>query len=367
MRDNPEEAAPSRSSEAEGEPPETPVPPEHRRRPRYSGKHPRRFQDKYKELQPERYPETVAKVLASGKTPAGMHVPIMVGEILEILDPKPGQLGIDATLGHGGHARALLDRLRPEGRLIGFDADPLELPRTESRLRVAGYGERELTVVNRNHAGLSAYLDRQDPPRRADFILADLGCSSMQFDEPERGFSHKREGPLDMRWNPGRGLTAAAWLEKASASKAEAAFRENSDEPRAALLAEALAGKRLPSTLALVAAVKAALPSGLDGDEHERTLRRVFQAIRIEVNDEFSSLDAFLRQLPGCLAPGGRVAVLTFHSGEDRRVKQAFLRGNREGIYARIARDPLLAGLAERRNNPRSAPAKLRWAEKTAG
>lgn len=352
MKDNPEEPQ-------AGFPP-----PVHRRRPRYGGKYPRRFEEKYKELSPEKYPDTVAKVLASGKTPAGAHVPILVEEIIDVLKPRPGQLGVDATLGHGGHARALLDRLRPGGRLIAFDADPIELPKTVARLQADGYGETELVAVPRNHAGLAGYLRQADPPLAADFILADLGCSSMQLDEPARGFSWKHPGPLDMRWNPSRGQPASAWLQRASAALVQAVLFKNADEPRAALLAPILAGRRLATTTELAAAVSAALPPSLVKEERDRTLRRVFQAIRIEVNDEFSSLDSFLRSLPDCLAPGGRIAMLTFHSGEDRRVKQAFLQGLREGCYAEVSRTPLQAGPAERRANPRSGAAKLRWATK---
>src|SRR5579862_4131388 len=169
----------------------------HRRRPRYSGKNPRRFEEKYKEHDPQRYAETVAKVLASGKTPAGTHRPIMVAEILEALTPKPGELAVDCTLGYGGHAREILARIQPGGRLLGLDADPIELPKTEARLRAAGFGPESFLAVRSNFAGLPQALAAANLAG-ADCILADLGVSSMQLDDPSRGFSLKLEGPLDM-------------------------------------------------------------------------------------------------------------------------------------------------------------------------
>lgn len=334
----------------------------HRRRRRYSGKHPRRFEDKYKEHDPQRYAETVAKVLASGKTPAGMHRPIMVAEILEVLAPKPGELAVDCTLGYGGHAREILARIQPGGRLLGLDADPMELPKTETRMRAAGFGQENFLAVRSNFAGLPQALATANITG-ADCILADLGVSSMQLDDPQRGFSLKLEGPLDMRMNPQRGFPASALLEKTSPEALAILLEENADEPRATELATALAGKAFPTTTALAAAVRAVFPS-LNREESELTLRRVFQALRIAVNDEFSALEMLLRCLPGCLNPGGRVAILTFHSGEDRRVKKGFEARFRDGLYVDIAQQVIRPNPEERHSNPRSAPAKLRWARK---
>lgn len=338
----------------------TPAATPHRRRPRYSGKHPRRFEEKYKERDPQRYADTVAKVLASGKTPAGTHRPIMVAEILEVLAPKPGELVVDCTLGYGGHASEILARIQPGGRLIGLDADPIELPKTEAKLRAAGYGPERFLAVRSNFAGLPKALTAANVAG-ADCILADLGVSSMQLDDPARGFSVKIEGPLDMRMNPQRGFPASELLEKTSPDALAKLLDENADEPRAGELAAALAGRTFPTTIALAAAVRAAVPRG-NREEGELTLRRVFQALRIAVNDEFSALEMLLRCLPGCLNPGGRAAILTFHSGEDRRVKKAFEAELREGVYAGIAREVIRPSPAERRENPRSSPAKLRWA-----
>lgn len=334
----------------------------HRRRPRYSGKNPRRFSEKYKELDPEKHPETIAKVLAAGKTPAGSHVPIMVGEILAALDPKPGELAVDCTLGHGGHAQEILQRIQPSGRLLGLDADPIELPRTESRLRGEGFGEECLVTRKSNFAGIQAALASIGADG-ADMILADLGVSSMQLDNPARGFTSKHAGPLDMRMNPAKGIPASKWLERLTPGELAEILRENSDEPHAQILAPQLAAKSFSSTLELAQAIRAALSSRPE-EELKKTVARVFQSIRIEVNEEFAALDALLRSLPFSLRLGGRAAILTFHSGEDRRVKKAFQAGQREGIYSEIARDVIRASAAECRANPRATSAKLRWARR---
>lgn len=332
------------------------------RRVRYTGRNPRRFEDKYKEHQPEQYPEVIAKVRAAGKTPAGHHVPILVAEILEVLAPKPGERAVDCTLGFAGHACALLPALQPGGVLLGFDRDPLELGRSEARLRALGFSENSVLVRQVNFAGLGQTLAGLGWDDGVDLILADLGASSMQFDNPVRGFSFRLDGPLDMRMNPGRGITARDLLRKLAPGKLETILRENGDEPRAEHLALGLAGKDFPTTRDLAEAVRVLSPPRMDDEERETTLRRVFQALRIEVNEEFSALEALLRQVPACLRPGGRIAILTFHSGEDRRVKHAFREGLRAGWYVNVCRDVIRASPEERRNNPRSSSAKLRWA-----
>jgi 16S rRNA (cytosine1402-N4)-methyltransferase len=348
----------------------TPAP--HKRRPRYSGKHPRRFEEKYKEHDPQRYEETVAKVRASGKTPAGTHRSIMVAEILRVLSPKPGEVAVDCTLGYGGHAQEILPRLQPGGRLLGLDADPIELPKAEARLRALGFGPEIFSAHRSNFAGLPQVLasvaaihDRQSATIGADIILADLGVSSMQIDDPSRGFSVKHEGPLDMRMNPRRGQPVSVFLQKIDTDALASLLTENADEPHAVVLASALAGKAFNTTSALAAAIRAVLPRSKK-DNSDLSVRRVFQALRIAVNDEFSALDTFLRNLPFCLNPGGRVAILTFHSGEDRRVKKSFEAGLRDGSYAEIAPEVIRPAAAERNSNPRSASAKLRWARRTS-
>lgn len=334
----------------------------HRRRQRYSGKNPRRFEDKYKERDPQRYAETVAKVLASGKTPAGTHRPIMVAEILEVLAPQPGEVAVDATLGFGGHACEILVRLQPGGRLLGLDADPIELPKTETRLHALGFGPETFSAHRTNFAGLPRVL-AEAGLAGADCILADLGVSSMQIDDPARGFSVKHSGPLDMRMNPQRGQPVSALLAKIQPNALASLLVENADEPHAAILSPALAGRTFASTGALRTAICKALPR-VKEEERELSVRRVFQALRIAVNDEFSALETFLRHLPACLNPGGRVAILTFHSGEDRRVKSAFEGGLRAGHYREVSREVIRPTPAERGANPRSSPAKLRWARR---
>ena len=353
--------------------PSFPRPP---RRPRYRGKNPRRFEEKYKERDPLRYAETVEKVLASGKTPAGTHRPIMVAEILEILAPCSGLVAVDCTLGYGGHAQAILARLEPDGRLLGLDADPIELPKTEARLRSLGYGPEKFAAHRSNFAGLPQILARSGLPG-ADLILADLGVSSMQIDDPSRGFSMKHSGPLDMRMNPDHGQSAAAFLRSTDVATLARLLEENADEPRAEQVAAAIAGKSFGTTLSLVSAVRAALPRSdaspvedspwraRTEDSIELSVRRVFQALRIAVNEEFSSLDAFLRQLPLCLNPGGKAVILTFHSGEDRRVKKSFAAGQRSNLYSEVADEVIRPSAAERNANPRSASAKLRWTRRS--
>jgi 16S rRNA (cytosine1402-N4)-methyltransferase len=287
----------------------------------------------------------------------------MVAEILEVLAPQPGQVAVDCTLGHGGHAQQLLPRLQPGGRLIGLDLDPIELPKTEARLRALGYGPDTFIARRSNFAGVRQVLAAAGLAG-ADLILADLGVSSMQLDDPSRGFSVKYEGPLDMRMNPSRGQPVSALLLKSQPAALESLFVANADEPHARVLAQALGGRHWATTTALAAAIRAALPR-MNREESELSVRRVFQALRIAVNDEFSALEGLLRQLPDCLNPGGRVAILTFHSGEDRRVKKAFAAGLRSGVYADIAREVVRPTPDERYSNPRSTPAKLRWARRS--
>jgi 16S rRNA (cytosine1402-N4)-methyltransferase len=334
------------------------------RRVRYKGTHPRRFEEKYKELDPAAHAGELEKVRERGHTPAGTHRPICVQEILGILDPKPGEVGLDATLGFGGHAQAILPRIQPGGRLFGIDVDPLELPRTEARLRGLGFGPEVLVVRRMNFAGLAGLLP--EVGEGLDFVLADLGVSSMQIDNPARGFTFKADGPLDLRLNPQRGQPAWALLQKLPEADLAELLLTNSDEPYAEALAHAFKEAPAATTRQLADQVrrtlKGAFPRETEQQELRKCLQRTFQALRIAVNDEFGVLDQFLALLPRCLNSGARVAILTFHSGEDRRVKKAFQAGLREGSYARIAEEPIRPGAEERRANPRSASAKLRWA-----
>ena len=343
-----------------------------KRRLRYSGKNPRRFEDKYKEHNPVRYANDVLKVIASGKTPAGTHRPILVDELLALLDPRPGESFVDATLGYGGHSLELLPRLVPGGRLLGLDIDPLELPKTEARLRSLGHGVDSFIVRQGNFAGLGrALLDLGWGP--VDGVLADLGVSSMQLDDPARGFTFKTNGPLDLRLNPQRGISAATWLARVTPEKLTRTLWENADEPQADWLArELLAAARatpFTHTVPLAETIRllvARADGSLGQAEADTVVRRVFQALRIAVNEEFSALDGLLRSLPTALKPGGRVAILTFHSGEDRRVKQAFKEGFRVGLWRVIAAEVVRPSSEEVRSNPRAGSAKLRWAIRAA-
>ncbi len=342
------------------------VPPPHRRRLRYRGTHPRCFEEKYKERAPERYPELVAHVRGRGQTPAGQHVPILTEELLAVLAPRPGERGVDCTLGWGGHAERVLACLAPGGTLLALDVDPIELPRSEARLRALRHDEHALLVRHTNFAALAAVVHEVGWSEGVDFVYADLGVSSMQIDGPARGFSFRVDGPLDMRMNPERGASAAQWLARATAAELAAVLSENADEPHALAIGRTLAAQRgaLDTTHALARAIRQALPSHLAPEAAELSVRRTFQALRIEVNRELSALDAWLRQLPTCLRPGGRVAALTFHSGEDRRVKHAFQQGLRDGAYSAVSDEVIRPSPAEQRSNPRSSPAKLRWARK---
>jgi len=350
------------------EPESSPEP--HRRRPRYKGRNPRQFHEKYKEHAPELYPDDVAKVLDSGKTPAGTHRPIMVREILEVLAPQPGEIAVDCTLGYGGHARELLTAVQPGGRLLAVDADPIELPKTEARLRALGFPDESLVVRRMNYAGAAQFV-AAEAFGGVDIVLADLGLSSMQIDDPMRGFTFKADGPLDMRMNPNRGLSAAALLAKTDAEELRKLLADNADEPLARELAEAIVREQqrrpLTTTTELAYVVRNAAERYLrrsDEATPDDSVRRVFQSLRIAVNDEFGALDTFLKLLPSMLRSGGRVAILSFHSGEDRRVKKAIKQGLTAGDYAEVADDLVRASPEEQRANPRSSPAKLRWAIK---
>jgi 16S rRNA (cytosine1402-N4)-methyltransferase len=337
-----------------------------RRRQRYRGSHPRNYAEKYKELSSSPDPETIAKLIGSGKTPAGQHRPILVAEVLEHLAPQPGERGADVTLGYGGHSEALLTRLQPGGQLLAIDVDALQLSLTEQRLRGLGYGTEALIIHRCNFAGLAGMLPQIGWHDGVDFVLADLGLSSMQIDNPARGFSYKHDGPLDMRMNPESGVSARDWLRRCRSDKLAGVLADGSDEPFAEQIAATLAelSKREPidTTGQLRRAIESALPNDITDDERRSTAARVFQAIRIAVNEEFNALDSFLRRLPDCLLPGGRVAILSFHSGEDRRVKHHFRAGVRSGVYREIAPDIIRPTGQEVWANSRAASAKMRWA-----
>lgn len=339
----------------------------HKRRVRYKGTHPRNFDEKYKELNPEKYRDTIEKVIQKGGTPAGMHISICVKEILDFLQIRPGQKGLDATLGYGGHSRKMLECLHGEGHLYALDVDPIEIVKTKQRLKDAGYGEDVLTILQKNFAYIDEVAKEYGP---FDFLLADLGVSSMQIDNPSRGFTYKHDGPLDLRLNPEAGISAAERLKEVSREELEWMFIENSDEPYAkeiaqVIMSEKRKGNPVETTTALADAVAKALcfiPEKERKEAVKKSCARVFQALRIDVNSEFEVLDAFLQKLPSVMAPGGRIAILTFHSGEDRLVKRAFKDGYKAGIYSEIATDVIRPSAEECARNSRARSTKMRWA-----
>lgn len=341
----------------------------HKRRVRYSGTHPKSYKEKYKEHNPDKYADTVARVIQKGSTPAGMHISIMVKEIIDFLQIKPGQIGLDATLGYGGHTLEMMKCLEGQGHMYALDIDPIEIEKTKERLANLGYGEDILTVKQVNFSKMDEVIAESGP---VDFLLADLGVSSMQIDNPERGFSYKTEGPLDLRLNPEKGVSAAERLKGISQLELEGMLLENADEPYAkeiskAVVAEIKKGQDITTTTQLRTIIEKALVLIPQDDREEaikKSCQRSFQALRIDVNNEFEVLYEFLEKLPEALAPGGRAAILSFHSGEDRLVKKAFKRLKRAGVFSEISSDVIRPTAEECRMNGRARSTKMRWAVK---
>ena len=342
----------------------------HKRRVRYKGTHPRKYSEKYKELNPEKYQDTIEKVIKKGSTPAGMHLSICVQEILDFLQIKPGMVGLDATLGYGGHSREMLKCLEGQGHLYALDVDPIEIVKTKKRLNDLGYGEDILTVIQQNFADIDEVAKAHGP---FQFLLADLGVSSMQIDNPERGFSYKNDGPLDLRLNPQTGISAADRLKEVTKDELAGMLMDNSDEPYAeeiakAILSELRKGRKIETTTRLAEVIAQALSFVPEKDRKEtvkKSCARVFQALRIDVNSEFEVLDLFLQKLPSVMAPGGRIAILTFHSGEDRLVKKSFKEFQRAGVYSEVAADVIRPSAEECARNSRARSTKMRWAIKS--
>ena len=341
----------------------------HKRRVRYKGTHPRAFHEKYKEAQPEKYADTIEKVIKKGSTPAGMHISIMVNEILDVLKIQPGEQGLDATLGYGGHTSAMLECLKGQGHMYALDVDPIEIVKTKERLEKKGFGPDILTIVQTNFANIDQVAEQAG---KFNFVLADLGVSSMQIDNPERGFSYKVDGPLDLRLNPNAGQSAAERLRELTKDEFIGMMIDNSDEPYAEEIAKVVfnsmrAGQYMNTTQDLKNAIEKALVVVSEKERKEavkKSCARVFQALRIDVNSEFEVLYSFLEKLPEILNPGGRVAVLTFHSGEDRLVKKAFKQLKKQGIYEQVSKDVIRPTQEECVRNPRAKSTKLRWAIK---
>ena len=341
----------------------------HKRRVHYSGTHPKRFEEKYKEHDPEKYADTIEKVISKGSTPAGMHISICVNEILDFLQIQPGQQGLDATLGYGGHTRRMLEKLQGKGHMYALDVDPIEIVKTKQRLAEAGYGEDILTIKQTNFRNIDQVAEEAGG---FDFILADLGVSSMQIDNPDRGFTYKFDGPLDLRLDPEKGESAAERLREVSYEELVGMFQENSDEPYAEEIATVIMKRNrtknyVESTTQMKDAIEEALAFVPEKDRKEavkKSCQRCFQALRIDVNSEFEVLYDFLDKLPDALRPGGKVAILTFHSGEDRLVKRAFKAGAKAGIYSEVSKDVIRPSAEECARNPRARSTKMRWAVK---
>lgn len=360
---------------------------EHKRRVHYSGKYPKKFEEKYKEHNPEKYADTVAHVIEKGGTPAGMHISICVNEILDFLDIKPGQQGIDCTFGYGGHTTRMLEKLEGNGHVYALDVDPIESEKSRKRLNDRGYGDDILTVKLVNFRNIDEVAAEYG---KFDFLLADLGVSSMQIDNPERGFSYKIDGPLDLRMNPQKGESAAERLASMDVDEIAGMLYDNSDEPLAEEIAEKIiewrkSGRTIETTTDLRNLISDVVREETIGqsdmqeyikyhggskakieeeykDTVKKTCQRVFQALRIDVNQEFEALYELLEKIPMVMNPGGRIAILTFHSGEDRLVKKSFKGLYKEGVYSDFARDVIRPSAKECAQNPRAKSTKMRWA-----
>ncbi|HSQ55511.1 MAG TPA: 16S rRNA (cytosine(1402)-N(4))-methyltransferase RsmH [Gemmata sp.] len=305
-------------------------------------------------------------------TAAGEHRPVLLADVLAVLDPRPGQTIVDCTLGFAGHAVELLKRISPDGLLIAMDLDAANIEPARVRLEEVG---GLFALHQANFAGLPTALAAEGI-NQIDGLLTDLGMSSMQLDDRDRGFSFMRDGPLDMRMDRTRGRTAAEMLKSLSVEELTKCFIELGDEPRGAQIAAAVVEARtdkpiertqeLRELIDRVAPVQVIRTPGAPPERKQllAPATRVFQALRILVNRELANLAALLRLLPTILKPGAAAAIISFHSGEDRLVKTAFREGFRGGVYSAISEEAIRPTYAERQENPRSRSAKLRWARR---
>lgn len=342
---------------------------EHKRRIRYKGRYPKSFDEKYKEHDPEKYADTVQKVISKGSTPAGMHIPIMVDEILDVFQISENMQGFDATLGYGGHSLEFLRKLNHTGKLYASDIDPIEIEKTKMRLKSLGFTEEDFSARLMNFSQIDALAAEVG---KFDFILADLGVSSMQIDNPQRGFTYKADGPLDLRMNPREGISAAELLKTLKAEELEEILLRNSDEPYARSLSCAITkklkrGVKIDTTGDLYRVIeevfdKEKVSVNEKKEMAKKTGARVFQALRIEVNHEFEVLEDFLNKVPEVLKPGGKIVILSFHSGEDRLVKQAFKEFLRQGLLSSVCDKVIRPSREECFRNSRAHSTKMRWA-----
>lgn len=293
------------------------------------------------------------------------HIPVLMNQVLEAISPQPGQIIADCTLGLGGHSSELLQRVSPGGKLIAIDFDPANIERARPKLLATG-GTFE--IFHNNFAALPTVLT-QAGHEKVDAVLADIGVASTQIDDPARGFSYRTQGPLDMRMDPTRGQPASALLARISEAELSEALLEYGDETDAPQIARLIVERRKKSPITTTEQLMAIVCEARDFTIQRafgaklHPAARTFQALRILVNREMANLERLLAVLPQVLKPGGIGAIISFHSGEDRRVKDAFREGLRGGIYSEVSRDPLIADEAEIRANGRSRSAKLRWAK----
>lgn len=345
---------------------------EFKRRVRYKGTHPKKFNEKYKEHNPEKYKEDIEKIIDKGNTPAGMHISICVNEIIDFFMIEPGQIGLDATLGYGGHTVKMLEQLKGKGHIYGLDVDPIEIEKTKQRIDDKGYGDL-FTGINTNFKNIDQVAKDNE---KFDFVLADLGVSSMQIDDPSRGFSFKTDSLLDLRLNQRKGIPVYKKIQTMSYHYLKNILVEYSDEHYADKIAkEIVKCNQSNNPIETTFQLKQIISMIIENDKTvpfnnrdfilKKTCQRTFQAFRIDINKEYDVLYEFLEKLPEILKPGGKVAILTFHSGEDRLVKKAFKEHYNLGLYDSISRNVIRPSSEECFRNPRASSTKMRWAIKS--
>ena len=299
-----------------------------------------------------------------------MHIPVLLNPVLKIIDPQPGQTVVDCTLGLGGHSCELLKRVAPGGRLIAIDFDPANMAIARPKLEAisAKRGVR-FDLFHNNFAALPTVL-KEAGVERVDAVLADIGVASTQIDDPARGFSYRRDGPLDMRMDPTRGTPASELINRISECELAAALSEYGDEEDAIDVARLIVERRKTSRIETTAQLTKIVCDARDftleraAGAKLHPAARTFQTLRILVNRELANLDRLLAVLPDVLRPGGVAAIITFHSGEDRRVKLGIRKGVEVGHFGTFGDIPIVADEAEQRANPRARSAKLRWARR---
>ena len=296
------------------------------------------------------------------------HIPVLLDQVLAALEPRAGQTLVDCTLGLGGHASELLRRIQPGGRLIAMDFDASNIERARPKLTETGGG---FVIHQSNFAGIENVVSSEGI-ERVDGILADLGIASPQIDDPQRGFSYRQPGPLDMRMDASRGQPASALINRMGEREIADALLQLGDETDAPKIARLIIQRRAIAPILTTQDLTAIVCEARDftlrraAGAKLHPAARTFQALRILVNRELANLQRLLDVAPQLLKPGGRIAIISFHSGEDRLVKQSLRDCRRGGIYSAVSDEPEIASADEQSRNPRSRSAKLRWAIRSA-